>query len=578
MKKSVFLRISVLAVALFGIVPSAFASGDTSWVPYTDAQNASTFHAIYMEDPLPLNFDFPVLQGIANDNSQNIIACKATTDPACAGMGFAYNSILKVCQSATDTDCVVSLEGVDTSGASSSATFSRYTVTNHIGSYPADPKRGIPAGDLPSVWNLPIAKHASGSDYVIEAGMSGWINPDGTPGRQGSFLSVSLVPVKLKDFGKGPQSQDGGWGNPTPGYYYDACTTFQQTASHTNVNCGHVNGPTCLFPTNDQGLCYVKEDFPPAQRFSVHLRLSKEPNGWLHGRMTDPNVSISHESSGAVDLTVAAGTTSVPMVYEGANWADLNPQTQKYWVDCMNDGLNCGLVETHGGPQDFWDQATTAAGNSKLNLLAFPFSYGRLALEAMSAIAPLTGNKATTSTTSWTFRTLSNSEMNGANKCFTSTPGIKGIVTTNSTTYSAGPPALVNGTLNYQVASPHYLPDGTTPFKGNYNLVIRSDVARCIYGFSQAPISATISVTGADGSDEVATTVVGEADGWMHLAANNFEFSSPTIQVKLTQEGSIPNFSANVAPKTVKKSITCVKGKTTKTVTTATCPSGYKKK
>jgi hypothetical protein len=158
--------------------------------------------------------------------------------------------------------------------------------------------------------------------------------------------------------------------------------------------------------------------------------------------------------------------------------------------------------------------------------------------------------------------------MNGANKCFTGAPGLKGIVTTNSTAYSAGPPEFKDGFLNYKVSSPHFQPDGKTPFKGNYNLVMRSDVARCLYGFTSAPISAVISVLSSEGSNDVATTVTGEKNGWLSLSANNFQFSAPTIQVKLTQE----------APK--KSTITCVKGKTSKKVTAVnpTCPTGYKKK
>jgi hypothetical protein len=98
--------------------------------------------------------------------------------------------------------------------------------------------------------------------------------------------------------------------------------------------------------------------------------------------------------------------------------------------------------------------------------------------------------------------------------------------------------------------------------------VVRSDVARCLYGFSKAPLSATISVTG--GADKtVATTVVSEKNGWLKLAAYGFTFSDKTIKVKITQ------------PKVVKKTtITCVKGKVTKKVTAAgpKCPTGYKKK
>jgi hypothetical protein len=53
------------------------------------------------------------------------------------------------------------------------------------------------------------------------------------------------------------------------------------------------------------------------------------------------------------------------------------------------------------------------------------------------------------------------------------------------------------------------------------------------------------------------------------MSAYNFTFSNPTVKVKFSQEA---------APKTGVKKITCVKGKVSKVVTTATCPTGYKKK
>jgi hypothetical protein len=105
---------------------------------------------------------------------------------------------------------------------------------------------------------------------------------------------------------------------------------------------------------------------------------------------------------------------------------------------------------------------------------------------------------------------------------------------------------------------------------------MRSDAARCIYGFSKAPISASISIVSADGNNDVATTVAAEKDGWLSLSANNFQFSSPIIQVKFTQEAPV----ATAKPAAKQTTITCVKGKTTKKVTAAkpVCPKGYVKK
>jgi hypothetical protein len=64
------------------------------------------------------------------------------------------------------------------------------------------------------------------------------------------------------------------------------------------------------------------------------------------------------------------------------------------------------------------------------------------------------------------------------------------------------------------------------------------------------------------------------------MAAYGFTFSSPTVRVKLTQDGSDQEAAPVVAPKSSKTTITCTKGKTIKKVTAIkpTCPAGYKKK
>ena len=67
-------------------------------------------------------------------------------------------------------------------------------------------------------------------------------------------------------------------------------------------------------------------------------------------------------------------------------------------------------------------------------------------------------------------------------------------------------------------------------------VVIDSKVARCLYKFSSAPVSATITVINDKGEQSVATTSVTESGGWLKLTARNFEFSSPSISIKLQQE------------------------------------------
>jgi len=185
-------------------------------------------------------------------------------------------------------------------------------------------------------------------------------------------------------------------------------------------------------------------------------------------------------------------------------------------------------------------------------------------------------------------RTLESNEASGAQSCFTNgSNGVTGIVTTNATQYSAGPPKLneSEGTLEYSVAAPHFTTQGTE-FLGTYDLIMRSDVARCVYGFTAAPIRATLSIVNDEGNQKVATEILGEKNGWLYLSAGGFTYSSPTIKVKLEQDAPAPTATptptatAEVKVATKKITITCIKGKTTKKFTAVKpkCPTGYKKK
>ena len=185
--------------------------------------------------------------------------------------------------------------------------------------------------------------------------------------------------------------------------------------------------------------------------------------------------------------------------------------------------------------------------------------------------------------TQWSIRSTNSGD--DPKGCFRSKLDLSGIVSTNSNFFISGPPVYNRdeNSLDYKVASPHFLPNGDV-FKGSYNLLMKSDVARCIYGFSAAPVSATVSIVASDGTAQVATTVLGEKNGWLYLTASGFTFSSPTVRVKLTQEVQpAANQSPTAASKPAvmkKSSITCVKGKTTKKVTALNpkCPTGYKKR
>jgi hypothetical protein len=92
--------------------------------------------------------------------------------------------------------------------------------------------------------------------------------------------------------------------------------------------------------------------------------------------------------------------------------------------------------------------------------------------------------------------------------------------------------------------------------------------------------------TAAGGEQQISTTVLNEKDGWLHLGAYGFTFSSPILRVKLSgvPKNIVQNQSSDnkkvASPTTKQYNLTCVKGKVVKKIIAAkpTCPFGYKKR
>ena len=175
-------------------------------------------------------------------------------------------------------------------------------------------------------------------------------------------------------------------------------------------------------------------------------------------------------------------------------------------------------------------------------------------------------------------------------ECYIKSGGdFSGVVSTNATQYISGPPTfdVTNQSLDYKVAAPHYLANGKE-FQGSFNLEISNTLARCLYGFTDAPVAATVSVVGDNGESKVSTTTMRDVGVFLRLSATGFTFSSPTIRVKLSQPTATSSSAtaatttktatAATAPtKVASKTISCVKGKSVKKITGTKpkCPTGY---
>jgi hypothetical protein len=171
------------------------------------------------------------------------------------------------------------------------------------------------------------------------------------------------------------------------------------------------------------------------------------------------------------------------------------------------------------------------------NIIFGPSAFSTEAFEQIKLWTGFLKDTASAMPTQWSVRTLSYGEMQNAPACIKNGVGVTGIVATNASAYSEGPPAFdsATSTLNYKVAALHFEKDGVTPFVGQYNLILRSDIANCLYGVSDATAEVAVSVAGEDGVAKAATTAFTLSNGWFSFSAKGFTHSAPTIKVKLSK-------------------------------------------
>lgn len=306
-----------------------------------------------------------------------------------------------------------------------------------------------------------------------------------------------------------------------------------------------------------EGKSGILYDFDEDTTIKVNIRLSKSAVGWFRARLSSPDISITSFSATNNRVSILGKSVTVPTFVVKRRVDQLSAE-EKSLADAF--GYVKGVVGADPGQPQIFDYV----------------EYFRKVVNDVS----------TERSTYWS---ISSTTWSSQNSCLRDTSRLLGIVTTNAMGYDGSVPKFEDGSLNYRVTGLHYGPDGKTLNLGTYDLLLRSDAARCLYGFSNAPVSASVSITSGDGSQNVATTVVTEKDGWLKLQAAGFTFSEKTIRLKLNQEAAAPaptptaepTPTASAAPVVAKKTtIQCVKGKVVKKVTAVKpkCPAGYKKK
>ena len=461
------------------------------------------------------------------------------------------SAVLKPCLEDFSNPCIRGLRIIDQKG--------EVFETEYVRSVKGPTFKGSPAFNLPdggttSLWRS--EKVSGDKDFAVKYSIDYSFNTPNTNGFEPFQLSVSIAPFIAR-----PHSQ-------AREYFFEETTPSNPLRSILGWGIRSVGGNdfgvNCVW--QEAGLCGAEQEFEKDFYYELDLLIPKKFSGWLHGRLVSPEISVKTVTQDLNEMKIKAKSAEVPRLVVDVDYSNANETFAELFKS------NKSFVSKRGFRQ-------------------LPMVDNFDSVKMLDGFAKFHNDKANLKSTKWTFR---NVKFPGtSNKCLDSDSQLMGMVTTNSLIYDGGIPAFRDGFLQYRVAGLHYNPDGSE-FKGAYDLLLRSEAARCLYGFSNAPISAEISVLGTDGDKKIATTQISESNGWLHLGAYNFTFSQPTINILFKQEVAAPTPSPSPSELTtpsqvampivkspiIKTSITCIKGRTTKKVTAVKpkCPAGYKKK
>jgi hypothetical protein len=512
----------VTALALtFGLVLSGVTPAKAQDAFNPDMLPAPNGTATFQIGEDGANIAFSMLAASRNDGTSQR-TCKSLSDPECSSSKSDYigaDAVLKVCSSSGDNNCVVRLEMAGEDGIFHAASFVRNTIGMN---FPANASRGFMGANTPSLWSLPQVPSASGTtDYAVIVRAD--TRMDWNDGRFKTYGFIASVrPYRAQT------------GNYESAYQF---TTRKKVNGVDSTGIG-VGGHNYECAWSEKGTCGVLQDFAPNTRVKLTVRITSEVGGWFNGRIKDPVISVAQPRSGVNEISVEAAPAVVQRMLYQTSLESLT-STERSWAGGAGT-LETGFVQ--------WARASDAQ--------AFRFlSYFRNKVQ----------DKTVGVNTFWNF---ASSGSQSSNSCLGDTSKVLGIVTTNSMAYNGGAPQFKNGFLNYEVAGLHYQPDGITKVQGTYDLVVRSEVARCLYGFSRAPLSATISVVG-DGDKTIATTIVNEKNGWLKLAAYGFTFSKKTIRAKITKAKPTRLVCVSVTDESKVRNIRAINPK---------CPKGFKNK
>ena len=392
--------------------------------------------------------------------------------------------------------------------------------------FPAHPELGIGAANQSNLYTFDGISHDQGNLFEVNPWMQAEI-------QTGQPISITQISTKVT----------GVVNDPVPNVAFTQHVVGQSGAEWLATMSN------CLVDFTQSTTCWRTTKQTTPVSFRVSLALPSQPSGWVTGRLTAPSVQFGNEQTNPdlpYQVTVAGGSVTTPAV--SASYFQDNSADFDMWNKLA--GQFTGMD---------WSPNSMGTALSPTDIDRFL---------AMAAIDPNI-NKATFQTDEWVSN-LSWAPSQPAGVGCAAPSGFAGFVGSNALVFSSAVPTFnpSTGSLDYRIAAPHRLPDGTV-LSGKYSLLLDEAYAKCIWGVTGSIGTPTVTVTDSDPTVTPPTVNFVNTNGFVQIDVSGFNFSNVHIATKF-----------GVVKKTVKTTKCMFKKnhKKTKTVKGSKCPTGWVKK
>ena len=527
------------------------------------APNDPCFLHLYWTSEIGPSFSFSAAYARQNFRGEGLeIICQSGSDPECAPSKFPDGQFRSLagfykCESDNDVNCIARLIVIDGDGKEQDAIFERHFPDAPTIPASDNPQLNYPKGGSPILWSFTSSE---GKKYIHTTGVveRSW-SSDGvrwrSPGSASFAFGLNQVNLHEDAAAVKPRLKNIQYTTP------DGIAASRVEFSRDTI--AGLDGPCARWIAMDTGYCLTGAKFLPGYKYRVIFQVQPDQGFFLNGRLdapvayTEPLGANRRLVIEGAPATLFAVSGTIPKKY-------LTPEA----VAAIKAGRDDFTRTLQFAPSDFPPMETR-----------YP--------DLLSALLPYFGDKTTFELQAWTL--VSTPSLGRfAERCTNGGRGeMLGIISTNATAFDGDPPVLDPKTqiLSYKVAAPHFAVDGKSENIGKYYMNMNANFIKCILGVDKVPAVAQIGITSGNQAERVSTVTVKTDKDWLRLNVDNFTFSAPKINVKFeiptpSQQVAIKPQPTQVAPKSVRKSITCVKGKTVRKIsgTNPKCPIGFKRR